>query len=112
MSLPIEPTSGVNRPQVRLDTGIDVLEEWMDGAARPAKDAVYKALFAMTDRTLLRDYTVVDDDLRLSELFVLLENDLVLKLRIHCFDSFGVVYIGARAHAPGLPRDHGTGLAA
>lgn len=104
-----EPTSSANGPHPRMDTGIDVLEKWLDGATPREKNAVYKALFAMTGRTLLRDFRVIDDGHRLSEFFVLLEGDLVVKIRVHCFDSYGLVYIGPRAAAPGWP---GTGLAA
>ena len=109
MNRPIEPTSNVNGPCLRMDTGIEVLESWMDSATQDAKTAVYKALFAMTGRTLLRDYHTVDDDHRLSEFFVLVDDDLVVKMRVHCFDSFGLVYIGPRTQAPGWPE---TDLAA
>ncbi|HEY7596965.1 MAG TPA: DUF6235 family protein [Actinophytocola sp.] len=89
----------------RMDTGMDVLESWAPGASQSAKDAVYAALFAMTDRSLVRDHRVVEDGMELSEFFVLLRDDLVLKLRVHCYDSFGVVYVGPRAGAPGLADD-------
>jgi hypothetical protein len=95
-----------------MDTGLDVLETWAETAREQEKDAVYAALFAMADRSLLRTYRVVDDGLELSEFFVLLMDGLVLKLRVHCFDSFGLVYIGPGEHAPGMTGNHGTGRAA
>lgn len=98
------PVGRAGHPVFRLDTGMDVLETWADGASRGDKDAVYAALFAMTDRALVRDHRVVEDGHELSEFFVLLRGDLVLKLRVHSHDSFGVVYVGPRAGAPGLPR--------
>jgi len=85
-----------------MDTGGDVLEKWADDASEREKNAVYAALFAMTDRSLLRTYRIVDDGLELSQFFVLLPGDLVVKVRVHCFDSFGLVYVGPRADAPGL----------
>ena len=91
----------MSRPHSRLDTGIDVLEKWADGASEREKNAVYSALCAMTDHTLFRTHRVIDDVARLSEFFVLLQDDLVLKLRVHCFDSYGIVYIGPRTGAPG-----------
>lgn len=112
MNRPLEPTGSANHPRFRMDTGIDVLEKWADDATQREKNAVYAALFAMTDRSLLRTYRIVDDGLELSEFFVLLRDDLVIKIRVHCFDSFGLVYIGPRDGAPGLTGDHGTGLAA
>jgi len=113
MNRPLEPTGSINRPRFRLDTGIDVLETWTESATQSEKNAVYKALFAMTDRSLFRNYRVVDDFLRLSEFFILVRDDLVIKICVHCFDSFGIVYIGPREGAPGLVRGgHDTDLAA
>lgn len=102
MNHPLEPAGRVNHPRVRLDTGIDVLETWTDGATQREKNAVYAALFAMTERVLVRTYQVIDDDVELSEFFVMLRDDLVIKMRVHSFDSFGLVYIGPCAGAPGL----------
>jgi hypothetical protein len=96
MDRPLDPIGNVDQPRFRMDTGIDVLETWADDAAQDEKDAVYAALFAMADRSLLRTYRVVDDGMELSEFFVLLRDGLVIKMRVHCFDSFGVVYIGPR----------------
>jgi hypothetical protein len=112
MNRPLEPVGNTNRPLLRMDTGIDVLEEWADGANQQDKNAVYAALFAMADRTLLRSHRVVDDGLQLDAFFVLLSGDLVLKMRMHCFDSFGIVYIGPHAGAPGLTSALGNDLAA
>lgn len=82
------------RAHFRLETGIEVLEEWTETARQTHKNAVYKALFAMLDGSLFRTYRVVDDFQRPSELFVIVRDDLVMKIRINCFDSFGVVHIG------------------
>ncbi len=112
MSDPLEP-SGVANPRFRMDTGLEVLEEWTADATEEEKDAVYGALFAMTDRTLFGNYQVLDDGMELSEIFVVLREGLVLKLRVHCFDSFGIVYVGPGDRAPGQPVDEqGSGLAA
>jgi len=102
MNRPTEPTDGVESMNFRLDTGIDVLETWTAGADDADRSLVYQALFAMTDQSLFRTHRIVDDWQRLSEFFVLLREDLVLKLRVHCFDSFGVVYVGPADQAPGL----------
>ena len=95
------PPDSVNHPRVRMDTGLDVFDRWVECAGNEEKNAVYAALFAMTDRTLLRTHRIVDDTTELSEFFVLLSKNLVVKLRAHSFDSFGVVYIGPAASAPG-----------
>jgi hypothetical protein len=113
MNDPLEPSGKVAHPRFRMDTGLDILEEWTADATEDEKDAVYGALFAMADRTLFRDYQVLDDGLELSEIFVLLPESLVLKVRVHCFDSFGIVYVGPRELAPGQPADEqDSGLAA
>lgn len=112
MNRPLEPVGSVNQPRLRLDTGLDVLDVWADNANSEQKNAVYAALFAMTDRTLLRTYRIVEDEYELSEFFVLLPKDIVLKMRVHSFDSFGVTYVGPRAKAPGMKGTHGRGLAA
>ncbi|HWM07016.1 MAG TPA: DUF6235 family protein [Actinophytocola sp.] len=82
------------RSRFRLDTGLDVLQRWADTAGQSKKNAIYKALFAMLDGSLFRTYRIVDDFQRPSELYVIVKDDLVLKIRINCFDSFGIVHIG------------------
>jgi hypothetical protein len=83
------------RGTFRLETGLDVLAYWAETADQAQKNAVYKALFAMLDGSLLRTYRVIDDFKRPGELFIIVRDDLVLKIRIHCFDSFGIVDLGA-----------------
>src|SRR5262245_11230377 len=112
MNRPLEPVGRVNQPRLRMDTGVDVLDRWAERANHEEKNAVYAALFAMTDRTLLRAYRIVEDEDELSEFFVLLADELVIKMRVHSFDSFGLVYVGPRAAAPGMKGRHGKGLAA
>ncbi|HEX6354685.1 DUF6235 family protein [Actinophytocola sp.] len=85
-----------------METGIEVLEKWADDATPRDKDVVYAALFATTDRSLFRTHDVLDDEYRLNEFFVLLEGDVVIKMRVNGYDSFGLVYIGPRTNAPGL----------
>lgn len=110
MNRPLEPVV----PSLRLDTGLDVLATWADRATHEDKNAVYAALFAMTERTLLRSYRVLEDDHELSEFFVLLHEGPVLKIRVHSHESFGVTYVGPAATAPGMPRNYGQdkGMAA
>lgn len=112
MNRPLEPVGNANRPLLRMDTGIAVLEQWADGATQRDKNVVYAALFAMADRSLFRSYRVVDDHVQLNEFFVLLRDELVLKMRVHCYDSFGIVYIGPAETAPGLTSALGSDLAA
>lgn len=101
-----EPTRSNGLPahsRFRLELGLDVLGAWADTAPLSMKNAVYKALFAMVDGSLFRNYRVVDDYQRPDEVFVIVRDDLMLKLRITCIDSFGVLHIGpcnGRASTP------------
>lgn len=108
-----EPPGNVRRHRFRLDTGLDALEEWSSTANQSEKNAVYKALFAVVDGTVFRTYRVVDDWQKLSEFLVIVKDNLSIKLRIHSFDSYGIVYIGPPKCAPGVGIENlDTGLAA
>lgn len=78
----------------RMETGLDVLEDWAETANPRERNAVYKALFAMQDGSLFRTYRVIDDFQRPNELFAIVTNDLVMKIRVNCVDSFSVTAIG------------------
>lgn len=92
----------IPRARFRMDTGISVLENWAEDARQSRKNAVYRALFAVADGTVFRTYRIVDDFQHANEFFVILKDDLVLKVRVHDFDSFGLVYVGPVANAPRL----------
>jgi hypothetical protein len=102
MNDPTERSDTRYRSKFRMETGLEVLEDWAETASQTKKNAVYKALFAMQDGSLFRTYRVIDDFQRPNELFVILRKDLVLKLRVNCFDSFGIVRIGPRDDSPEL----------
>ena len=92
-----EPTRYNGLPahsRFRLELGLDVLEAWADNAPLSMKNAVYQALLAMVDGSLFRNYRVIDDYQRPNEVFVIVRDNLMIKLRINCVDSFGVLYIG------------------
>lgn len=91
----VNESSQVNgTPRFRLETGLEVLEEWAETANQSKKNAIYKALFAMQDGSLFRTYRVVDDFQRSNELFVIVRDNLMMKIRVNCVDSFGIVEIG------------------
>lgn len=93
------------RSRFRMETGLEVLEEWSNSATQSHKNAVYRALFAMLDGTLFRTYRIIDDFQRPSELYVIVKDDLTIKIRVNCFDSFGIVYVGPCANVLDLPAD-------
>jgi hypothetical protein len=106
-----EPTGSIHRSRIRLETGLDVLERWNESATQTEKNAVYKALFAIADGSVFKAYRVVDDWQRLNEFFVLVKDNLVVKVRVHSFESYGVVFVGPADQAPGIGGSFGTGLA-
>jgi hypothetical protein len=77
----------------RFETGHEVLEAWAETANQTRKNAVYKALFALVDGSLFRHYRVIEDFQRLNEVTVVLREDMTMRIRINCFDSFGIVSI-------------------
>lgn len=86
----------------QMQSGADVLAEWSETASPTRRNAVYAALFSMLDRTLFRTHKIVDDQWRPAEFFVSIKDDLVLKLRVNGYDSFGVLYVGEWENAPGF----------
>lgn len=99
MNDPRPQDSIIQGSHFRLETGLDILDDWAAAASQSQRNAVHAALFAMVDGTLFRTYRVVDDFQRPSELFVIVKDNLVMKIRINCFDSFGVVSIGTPAES-------------
>lgn len=89
-------------PGSRMESGVDVLDAWAETASQSKKNALYRALFAMQDGSLFRTYRVIDDFQRPNEVFVIVKDDLVMKIRINCVDSFDIVAIGPCGHTTDL----------
>jgi hypothetical protein len=85
-----------------MEDGFDALEEWSETASQSKRNAVYKALFAMQDGTLFRSYRVIDDFQKANEVFVIVKDDLAMKIRIKSVDAFDVVAIGPCGHTADL----------
>jgi Family of unknown function (DUF6235) len=96
MNEPADISRMVPRSRFRLETGLEVLDDWADTASQSDRNALYKALFAMIDGTLFRTYRIIDDFQELNQLYVIVRDNLVMKIRITSFDSFGIVRIGPR----------------
>jgi Family of unknown function (DUF6235) len=100
MSAPLVPAS---RPShFTVTSGLDLLDEWMADASQSQKNIVTRVLFAVADKTVFTEYTVIDDVENHMEYFVLAKSDLAVKIRIDGFDAFAIVYIGPSCTAPGL----------
>jgi hypothetical protein len=99
----VNDSSKVNgTPRFRMESGLDVLDVWAETASQTKKNAIYTALFAMQDGSLFRTYRVIDDFQRPNEVFVIVKDDLVMKVRINCVDSFDIVAIGRCGNASDL----------
>jgi hypothetical protein len=85
----------------KLESGIDQLEAWAAKARQVQKNHLYKALFAVTDGSVFTTHGVLQDTENPHAKFVLVREDLVLKIR-YSEDAFGILYIGPLEGAPGL----------
>jgi hypothetical protein len=97
-----DPSQVSSTTHFRMEDGFDVLEEWGETAGQSRKNAIYKALFALQDGTLFRSYRVIDDFQKANEVFVIVKDDLVMKIRIKSVDAFDIVAIGRCGHTNDL----------
>lgn len=101
MTTPVHPPGGAC---LRFTSGIEVLDTWSRDADDLAKTAVYEVLFAVLDRSVFTDHTVIDDADRPTEFFVLTRRNLAVKIALHSLDTCAIVYVGPACGAPGLDR--------
>jgi hypothetical protein len=92
-----------NTPQFRLETGLELLDSWAETAGQVEKNAVYRVLFAVADASVCQTYKVLDDHQRPNEFAILVRADLVLEIRLHGSDSFGIRYLGPVQRAEAGP---------
>ena len=102
MTGPLIPAGGSRPSQFSITSGLDLLEDWAAEATQPEKNTVYPVLYAVADKTVDTEYTVVDDPASPLDFFVLAKNDLVVKIRIEAVGSFAILYIGPSDGAPGF----------
>jgi hypothetical protein len=95
-----------NCAQIRLESGLDWLDKWSATASQAEQNALYKALFAIADGSVFHTYLTAGDVAQAEEFLVLVRDELVLKVRLHYPDAFGIVYIGTGHDGPG--RDIGS----
>jgi uncharacterized protein DUF6235 len=97
-----ENGTGTTSTHFRMDSGAEVLTAWGENAGQAHKNAVYRILFSVLDGSLFRTHNLIEGFAVPSEFFVVLKHDLVVKLRVHAHNSFGIVYIGPWDRAPGV----------
>jgi hypothetical protein len=90
------------RRRFRLNMGMARLDEWAATAGQIDKNAVYKALFSVSDGTVFQNYKVLDDVHQPREFFVVVREHLVIKISFHESDAFGILYIGPINDTPAL----------
>jgi hypothetical protein len=79
----------------------EVLERWTRTAQQADVNAVHRALFAVLDGSLFRTYRIVEDPRLPNELYVIVKDDLVLKIQVNDINdvrSFDILAIGPRDH--------------
>jgi uncharacterized protein DUF6235 len=79
----------------------EVLERWAATATQADRNHIHKALFAILDGSLFHTYRIVEDARIEHELYVIVKDDLVLKLRVNDINdvsSFDIIAIGPRDH--------------
>jgi hypothetical protein len=104
MYQPTGPGGSVgNTPRFRLETGLELLDSWAETAGQVEKNAVYRVLFAVADGSVCQTYKVAEDHQRPNEFAVLVRADLVLEIRLHGSDSFGIHYLGPVRRAKADP---------
>lgn len=85
--------------RLRLASGTDVLNTWTDAASVADITALSDALFSIVERTVYRDYPVIDDSTIARELVVVVRDDLAMRIRLDDVEKFGIIYIGSPAAA-------------
>ena len=83
------------RKRLKLNLGLARLEKWASQAGQTEKNALYRALFAVADGSVFRTHKVLDDLSRPGEFFVVVRENLIVKICFREPDVFGVLYIGA-----------------
>lgn len=85
--------------RLRLGSGMELLNTWTDDASSADVKAVADALFAIVERTVYRDYPVIDDSTVPRELVVVVRDDLAIRVRLENVEKFSIVFIGSPAAA-------------
>jgi hypothetical protein len=91
--------------QIRLESGLEWLDEWSANACQAARNAVYTALFAISEGSVFWTHLTLGDARGAEAFFVLVRPDLVLKIQFHDPDAFGILYVGRPDDAPGYGLD-------
>lgn len=89
----------------QLNAGLDVLDIWSETATQAARNALYRALFAVTDGSVFRFFQTSSHRARPDEVTIYLRADLVVTISQTEADLFDIAYIGPLDGAPGAVRE-------
>jgi hypothetical protein len=89
----------------QLNAGLDVLDTWSETASQAARNALYRALFAVTDGSVFRFFQTSSHRARPDEVTIYLRADLVVTISQTEADLFDIAYIGPLDGSPGTVRD-------
>lgn len=85
--------------RLRLGSGVEVLDAYLDSATQADTIAVTNALFAIVERSVYRRYPVIDDSTVARELVVVVRDDLAMRVRLEDVEKFTLVFVGTPAAA-------------
>ncbi len=81
--------------QLRLVSGLGLLDEWAQDAGQAAKNVMYPALFAILDGSVSRSYEIVGDAYGPGEFTVMVKDDLVVRVCVPDDNAtFSIDFIG------------------
>lgn len=89
----------------QLHAGLEVLDKWSETATQSARNALYRALFAVTDGSVFRFFQTSSHRARPDEVTIYLRADLVVTISQTEADLFDIAYIGPLDGAPGIGGD-------
>jgi hypothetical protein len=92
----------------RLSAGLQRLETWSETASQIEKNAVYDALFAVSNRSIQHAYAVLTRPVPTRGFVILVRDNLVVTVGLPTTDTFCIEYVGPPRDDSGDGGDHET----
>lgn len=81
--------------RLQLIAGVELLDTWAEAASQIERNAVYEALFSVSDGSAFLIYDIFGDSCDPGNFILLVKADLVLKVMIRPAESaFEIRYVG------------------
>ena len=94
---------GVRQPRRQLRAGLECLDRWSAHSRQAVRNAVYRALFAISDGSVSRTHRTLRRPSS-GEMQVQVRDDTVLAVRLDEENAYDIEYIGEPAKAPDIGR--------